>query len=65
MAKLIAGRFRGDKDFEIFPAEQVWVELNRGKKAGVALDGEMSVMETPLHYRILPRSLKVRVRRPS
>jgi diacylglycerol kinase family enzyme len=63
LAKLIAGRFRGEKEFEIFSAEEVWVELNRGKKAGVALDGEVTVMETPLHYRILPRALKVRVPR--
>jgi diacylglycerol kinase family enzyme len=61
LAKLLAGRFRGEEDFEIFSTEEVWVELNRGKKAGVALDGEVTVMETPLHYRILPRSLKVRV----
>ena len=63
LAKLVLGRFRGEEDFEIFPAEEVWVEANRGKKIGVALDGEVTVMETPLHYRILPRALKVRVPR--
>jgi YegS/Rv2252/BmrU family lipid kinase len=59
--KLITGRFHGPDEFEIFPAEEVWIEANRGKKIGVALDGEIAVMDTPLHYRILPRSLKVRV----
>ena len=63
LLKLVMGQFRGEDDFDIFPAEEVWVEANRGKKIGVALDGEITVMETPLHYRILPRSLKVRVAR--
>lgn len=63
LAKLVAGRFQGEDDFEIFSAENVWVETKRGKKAGVALDGEVMVMETPLHYRILQRSLKVRAPR--
>jgi diacylglycerol kinase family enzyme len=61
LARLVSGRFHGENDFEIFPAENVWVETNRGKKVGVALDGEVTSMELPLHYRILPRSLKVRV----
>lgn len=60
LVKLITGQFHGPDDFEIFPAEDVWVEANRGKKIGVALDGEIAVMETPLHYRIRPKSLKVR-----
>lgn len=65
LVKLLAGQFRGEEDFEIFPAEDVWVDANRGKKIGVALDGEVTVMETPLHYRTRPRALKVRVPRPS
>jgi diacylglycerol kinase family enzyme len=65
LLKLMTGQFRGEDDFEILPAEEVWVEANRGKKIGVALDGEVTVMETPLHYRILPRSLKVRVAKES
>jgi diacylglycerol kinase family enzyme len=59
--RLVTGRLRGEEEFDIFPAEEIWVEANRGKRIGVALDGEVAVMETPLHYRILPRSLKVRV----
>lgn len=65
LLRLAAGRFRGPDDFDIFPAEEVWVEANRGKRIGVALDGEIAVMDTPLHYRILPRALKVRVPRIS
>ena len=63
LAKLIAGRFHGPDDFDIFSAEEVWIEANRGKKIGVALDGEITVMDTPLHYRIRPQALKVRVPR--
>ena len=59
LLKLAAGQFHAPDDFDIFPAEEVWVEANRGKRIGVALDGEIDVMDTPLHYRILPRSLKV------
>jgi YegS/Rv2252/BmrU family lipid kinase len=61
LVKLIAGRFHASDDFEIFPAEEVLIEANRGKKIGVALDGEITVMETPLRYKIRPRALKVRV----
>jgi diacylglycerol kinase family enzyme len=61
LLKLVAGRFHAADDFEIFPAEEVWIEANRGKKIGVALDGEIAVMETPLHYKIRPRALRVRV----
>ncbi|HYP05578.1 MAG TPA: diacylglycerol kinase family protein [Bryobacteraceae bacterium] len=61
LLRLVTGRFHGPDDFEIFPAQEVRIEANRGKKIGVALDGEIAVMETPLHYRILPRALKVRV----
>jgi YegS/Rv2252/BmrU family lipid kinase len=61
LAKLATGRFKGEEDFEIFPAEDVWVETNPGKKAGVALDGEVTALETPLHYRILPRALNVKM----
>jgi diacylglycerol kinase family enzyme len=63
LIKVVTGQFRGEQDFEIFSAEEVWVEANRGKRIGVALDGEVTVMDTPLHYRILPRALKVRVPR--
>jgi diacylglycerol kinase family enzyme len=59
LLKLVAGRFDAADDFDIFPAEEVWVETHRRTRIGVALDGEIAVMDTPLHYRILPRALKV------
>jgi diacylglycerol kinase family enzyme len=36
----------------------------RSKRVGVALDGEVTVMETPLRYRVLPRALRVIVPKP-
>jgi diacylglycerol kinase family enzyme len=58
LVKLLFNRFHPGTEFEIFSAEEVWIET-RSKRLGVALDGEVRVMETPLHYRILPRGLRV------
>jgi diacylglycerol kinase family enzyme len=56
--KLALGRFDGRHHFESFVAEELYVDA-RAKRIGVALDGEIHVMETPLRYRSLPRSLRV------
>jgi YegS/Rv2252/BmrU family lipid kinase len=56
--RLLTGQFRGRNEFEIFSAEEAWVET-KGKRIGVALDGEVTVLESPLHYRLLPQSLNV------
>jgi diacylglycerol kinase family enzyme len=58
LLKIAFGRFRGPDHFEIFQAEELYVET-RSSRIGVALDGELHVMENPLRYRILPRSLRV------
>jgi diacylglycerol kinase family enzyme len=58
--KVLLGRFRARDYFDIFSAEGVYVET-RSKRVGVALDGEIHVLESPLRYRILPRSLRVMV----
>lgn len=58
VARLIFGRFRGHHHFDIFNVDEFYVE-SRSRRIGVALDGEVRVMETPLRYRSLPRSLKV------
>jgi diacylglycerol kinase family enzyme len=60
LLRFVMGRFRGAQEFDIFPAEEVWVET-RAKRAGIALDGEVALMHTPLHFRILSRSLRVMV----
>ena len=58
LLKMIFGRFNGRHHFDIFTAEDLYVDA-KSKRMGVALDGEVHVMETPLKYRILPRSLRV------
>jgi diacylglycerol kinase family enzyme len=58
LLKIAFGRFRGPEHFEIFQAEELYVE-SRSSRIGVALDGEVHVLESPLRYRILPRSLRV------
>ena len=55
---LLFGRFSADRDFDVFDACEVWVETRR-KRIGVALDGEVRVMEAPLRFQSLPRSLNV------
>lgn len=58
LVKLALGRFNARHHFDIFNAEELYVTA-KSKRMGVALDGEVHVMETPLRYRVLPRSLRV------
>lgn len=58
LLKLAFGRFQARDHFDIFSAEQVYVET-RSKRLGVALDGEIHVLDSPLRYRTLPRALRV------
>jgi diacylglycerol kinase family enzyme len=58
VASLIFGRFRKHEEFEVFPAARMMVESRR-KRIGVALDGDVTRMETPLEYRSLSKALHV------
>lgn len=58
LMKLLFNRLKPESEFEILSAEEIWMEA-RSKRIGVAIDGEVHVMETPLHYRVLPRGLRV------
>ncbi len=53
------GRARQSGDFEIVSATELWVGTPNAKRVRVALDGEVTTMTTPLHYRIRPGALKV------
>ncbi len=55
----LLGRLRRARDFDALDAEEVWVETRRPKRLPVAIDGEVTVMTTPLHYRVRPGALKV------
>lgn len=51
-------RLRGTKEFIELCTEEVWVETKR-KRLRVATDGEITIMTTPLHYRVRPGALRV------
>ena len=52
------GRLRAAKDFDARCAKEVLIETRR-KRLRVAMDGEVVVMSTPLHYRVRHGALRV------
>ena len=58
LVSLLFGQFSRARDFDVFRAREVWIE-GRQKRLGVALDGEIALLDTPLHYRSLPSALRV------
>jgi diacylglycerol kinase family enzyme len=64
LAKALAGRARQSGEFEIVRARELWIDKPRiGRPQHVALDGEIRVMKTPLHYRTSAGALRVVVPR--
>jgi diacylglycerol kinase family enzyme len=51
---------QNEKDFDALYTEEVYIETKR-KRVHVAIDGEVTVMPTPLHYRVRPQALRVLV----
>ena len=47
-----------DRDLHAFDAVEFWVQANT-PRMNVSRDGEVSVMEAPLHYKIRPDALGV------
>jgi YegS/Rv2252/BmrU family lipid kinase len=60
--RALFGRLREDKDFLALCTKEVTIQT-RHKHLKVAFDGEVDVMETPLHYRVVPGALRVIVPR--
>jgi diacylglycerol kinase family enzyme len=60
--RALLGGLRNSDEFYSTGTKELWVETRR-KKIRVAKDGEVTVMHTPLHYRVLPGALKVIVPR--
>jgi len=56
--RAVVGRLRNDKDFLALLSDEVNIQTAR-KRVRVALDGEIEVMEAPLHYRVRRRALRV------
>jgi len=60
--RALLGLLRRAKDFDALCVQEVRI-ATRPTRVLVATDGEVSVMETPLHYRIRPGALRVLVPR--
>jgi YegS/Rv2252/BmrU family lipid kinase len=58
--RALFGGLRNDKDFLALCSKEIWIETKH-RRLRVATDGEVSVMQPPLHYRIRPLSLRVLV----
>ena len=58
--RALMGRIKVDKDFLEVCATEIWIDT-RHRRVRVALDGEVTILTPPLHYRILPQSLRVMV----
>ena len=56
--RALFGRLRQAKDFDVLTAKEILIET-RHKHMRVATDGEITVMSTPLRYRVRPGALRV------
>ena len=56
--RALLGRLRDEKDFMAMSAREVDI-VTKSNLARVAIDGEISILKTPLEYRIRTRSLTV------
>ena len=51
-------RLRGADDFVALCSSEIWIETRR-RRMRVSTDGEVVVMQSPLHYRVRPGALRV------
>lgn len=56
--RALFGGLRQEKDFVAFCTKEVWIGTKH-KRIRVALDGEVTLLAPPLHYRSLPAALRV------
>ena len=59
LARALLGRAKRSGEFEIASAREFWIDTPNARHVRVALDGEITTMTTPLHYRTCPGTLKV------
>jgi diacylglycerol kinase family enzyme len=57
-ASALLGRLRESGDFDALCTKEVWIETRRTRMR-VATDGEVTIMKSPLHYRVRPAALRV------
>jgi diacylglycerol kinase family enzyme len=58
--RALFGGLRNEDDFDAFCTKEIWIETRRSRLR-VATDGEVTIMPTPLHYRVRPGALRVLV----
>ncbi|HEX8096647.1 MAG TPA: diacylglycerol kinase family protein [Pyrinomonadaceae bacterium] len=58
--RALFGGLRKEKDFDSLCTKELWVATRR-TRLRVATDGEVTIMQTPLHYRVRPGALRVLV----
>jgi diacylglycerol kinase family enzyme len=56
--RALFGRLQQAKDFDAMCVKEIWIDT-RHTRLRVATDGEVTLMEMPLHYRVLPGALRV------
>ncbi len=56
--RALLGRLHEDKDFEMLKTQELSIETRR-LQVQVSTDGEVTMMNNPLHYRVRPGALKV------
>jgi len=56
--RALLGHLREVKDFEAVTTTQFTIDSKR-RRLRVAFDGEIDILETPLHYRVRPQALRV------
>lgn len=54
----LLGGLQQEKDFVALCTKEIWIGTKH-HRLRVALDGEVTVIEPPLHYRVRPRALRV------
>jgi len=55
----LVGRLRTDHDFTELAGPRLTVRTRRPTRLNVSLGGELSLIDTPLAYSILPKALRV------
>jgi YegS/Rv2252/BmrU family lipid kinase len=56
--RALFGGLRQEKDFLALCTKEIWIGTKH-QQVRVALDGEVRIMEPPLHYRVRPQELRV------
>jgi diacylglycerol kinase family enzyme len=55
----LLGRARKNSAFATFVSAEMWIETPQSRTIRVSTDGEVTMLPTPLHYKVTPGALKV------